>query len=101
MALLGCFGRATDPAHRIRQGMGGRKGVTKAAHDVLSNLTHACRRCHARTHAEPAFAYTLGLMLRDGSEPLAEPVFYRGVRRWLTDDGRVLTSNPTAEEAIR
>jgi hypothetical protein len=101
MALPGCTEWATDPAHRIRQGMGGRKGAAKTAHDVLSNLLHACRRCHSRTHAEPAFAYSLGLMLRDGSDPLAEPAQYRGVRRWLTDCGSVLTSNPTpiAKEA--
>lgn len=99
MALLGCTVQATDPAHRVRQGMGGRKGAAKATHDVLSNLIHACRRCHSRTHAEPLFAYSLGLMLRDGSDPLTEPVWYRGLRRWLTDDGSVLTINPTAEEA--
>lgn len=100
MALQGCTSQASDPAHRIRTGMGGRKGEAKAAHDVLSNLTHACRLCHSRTHAEPAFAYSLGLMLRDGSDPLAECVFYRGFRRWLTDDGLVLTTNPhSAKEA--
>lgn len=96
MALLGCTGQATDPAHRVRSGMGGRKGNAKTVHDVLSNLTHSCRHCHSRTHAEPAFAYTLGLMLRDGSDPTSEPVMYRGARRWLTDDGFVLTTNPIA-----
>lgn len=99
MALSGCTVQATDPAHRVRSGMGGRKGATKTAHNVLSNLTHSCRHCHSRTHAEPAFAYSLGLMLRDGSNPIAEPVFYRGLRRWLTDVGEVLTFNPNAEEA--
>jgi hypothetical protein len=38
-------------------------------------------------------------MLRDGSSPLTEPVLYRGLRRWLTDDGLVLNINPNAEEA--
>lgn len=87
MALPGCTGIAVDPAHRVRTGMGGRKGATKEAHDVLSNLIHACRRDHEWTHREPAMAYALGLMLRDGSDPLKEPALIQG--RWvlLSDDG--------------
>lgn len=99
MALPGCTGQATDPAHRIRTGMGGRKGAAKAAHDVLSNLIHACRHCHSWTHAEPTAARRLGLMLRDGDNPLTEPCVYLGSRCWLADDGSVSTTTPYAEEA--
>lgn len=101
MALSGCTVQATDPAHRVARGMGSRKGEARTAHDVLSNLTHACRRCHSTATAEPAWAYSVGLALRTGSDPLAEPCLYRGELRWLTDDGLVLTTNPNdiAEEA--
>lgn len=94
MALPGCALTATDPAHRLKTGAGGRHGAAKLAHDVLSNLTHACRPCHSWTHAEPARARLLGLMLREGDNPLTEWVLYRGVRSWLTDDGAVLASPP-------
>lgn len=87
MALPGCTRQATDPAHRIRTGMGGRKGEAKVAHDVLSNLIHSCRHCHAWTHAEPDAAGALGLMLRDGSDPLKEPCMYRGTECLIDDDG--------------
>lgn len=97
--MPGCDLTAVDPAHRIKQGMGGRKGEAKAAHDVLSNLLHACRRCHDFCHANPARAYDLGLMLREWQTPTADPALYRGQFRWLTDWGLVLTTPPTAEEA--
>jgi hypothetical protein len=100
MALPGCTGRATDPAHRLARQMGGRKGEAKAAHDVLSNLTHSCRRCHQIATAEPAWAYSVGLALPTGFDPAVEWVLYRGAVRWLNDDGLVLTTNPNlAEEA--
>lgn len=72
--------------------MGGRKGAAKVAHDVLSNILHACRPCHSLTHANPTDAYDLGLMLREWQDPTAEPVLYRGERRWLTDGGMVLVA---------
>lgn len=100
MALPGCTRQATDPAHRAARGMGGRRGKSKTAHDVLSNLTHACRRCHSIATAEPAWAYSVGLALPMGSDPNAEPVLYRGARHWLSDDGLVFATNPyDAEEA--
>ena len=94
MALSGCTGVATDPAHRLKQGMGGRHGDAKVAHDVLSNLLHACRACHSWTHAEPGRARVLGLMLREGDDSTAVWALYRGLQRWLTDDGLVLAVQP-------
>jgi hypothetical protein len=79
--------------------MGGRKGAAAVAHHVLSNILHACRACHERGHASPADSYRAGWMLRDWQDPTAEPCLYRGAVRWLSDDGAVLTSNPTPEEA--
>lgn len=90
MALPGCAGRAADPAHRNGRGMGGRKGAAKELHDRLSNVLHACRRCHETTHWAPAWACRLGLMLRTGQDPAAVPVLYRGVWVLLADDGAVV-----------
>jgi hypothetical protein len=101
IAAPGCTGAAVDPSHRISTGMGGRKREAAAHHHVLSNLIHACRWCHQeRLHAQPALAYWAGWMLRENENPREVPVSYRGQRRWLTDDGRVLTDSPiTPEEA--
>lgn len=89
MTLPGCTGTATDPAHRLKQGMGGRQGAAKVEHDRLSNLLHACRTCHARTHSNPADAYRLGLMLREGQAPEQVPVAYRGRMVLLDNDGGI------------
>lgn len=90
MQLTGCTGTATDPAHRIGQGMGGRHGASKVAHDQLSNLLHACRTCHEWTHHRDAEAKDLGLRLENGQVPTRESVVYRGARSYLTDNGKVL-----------
>lgn len=90
MQLNGCTGVATDPAHRIGQGSGGRHGEAKVENDRLSNLMHACRTCHDWSHAQDAEAKDLGLRLKNGCIPPQEPVLYRGVLSYLTDDGRVL-----------
>lgn len=97
----GCTGKATDFSHRIRTGMGGRHGDAAVAHHVLSNALAACRTCHSlRLHGQPTEAYACGWMLRDGSDPLAERVLYRGAWRFLDDLGAVLiTPTSTAEEA--
>ncbi|MFY1686434.1 hypothetical protein [Plantactinospora sp. WMMB782] len=89
IAIPGCTGTATDPAHRLKRGMGGRKGAAKAAADRLSGLMHACRRCHSHTHANPAEAYSAGWMLREGQEPTQVSVLYRGRMVWLDDAGQV------------
>ena len=98
----GCTGRATEAAHRVKVGMGGRK-ATAAAHHVLSNLLHLDHHCHQRLcHANPAEAYANGWMLREHQTPTAEPCLYRGAVRWLTDSGLVLVTNPyDAEEATQ
>lgn len=100
IAAVGCTGVATEASHRVKVGMGGRKGQAAVGHHVLSNLLHVDRHCHAqRLHAEPAAAYLAGWMLREHQDPAAEPCLYRGETRWLTDDGAALTAPPTAEEA--
>jgi hypothetical protein len=84
-----CLVVAHDVAHRIGEGMGGRKGAAAVENDRLSNVLHACRACHRRCHDYPATARGHGWMLRNGDNPPAEPVFY--CNRWvvLDDDGGV------------
>lgn len=103
VAQPGCTGAATEAAHRLKRGMGGRKGAALKAHDVLSNLLHLDWHCHRRLgHAQPKEAYASGWMIREGEDPMAERVLYRGAWRWLDDLGAVLTTPPptTAQEAI-
>ncbi|MET0415799.1 MAG: hypothetical protein ABW022_07240 [Actinoplanes sp.] len=98
IAASGCTGVATEAAHRVRVGMGGRKGAAARTHHVLSNLLHLDHHCHQQLcHANPAAAYDAGWMLREHQTPLLEPVLYRGERRWLADDGSTSTTPPTEE----
>lgn len=100
IASSGCTGVATDAAHRVRVGMGGRKGSTAVRHHVLSNLLHLDRHCHTRHgHANPAEAYPAGWMLRENQDPATTPALYRGVWVRLGDDGSMSPANTTAEEA--
>jgi hypothetical protein len=100
VAQPGCTYTATDFSHRIKVGAGGRHGAAAVAHHVLSNALAACRVCHGqRLHANPTEAYAAGWMLHEGQTPARHRVLYRSAWRWLTDDGLVLTSPPTAEEA--
>jgi hypothetical protein len=78
MRLAGCWGRATDPCHRIATGSGGRHGQAKTDHDRLSNVIHGCRFCHEWTHGNVAEAEALGLMLREGHVPENESVMLPG-----------------------
>ncbi|MEO3922675.1 hypothetical protein ABGB07_02150 [Micromonosporaceae bacterium B7E4] len=87
MQLPGCLGRATDVCHRIKRGMGGRKGAARELNNRLSNVIHGCRECHGWTHARPEEAYDLGLMLREGQDPENEPVTRRCEWVYLYDDG--------------
>lgn len=89
IALPGCWGRATDPSHRITQKTGGRHGAAKVEHDRLSNVVHGCRPCHDWLGAYPAEAEAMGLVLREGDDPAAERVRYRGRWALLGDDGIV------------
>lgn len=96
IATEGCMGWAAEDSHRLKLGIGGRKGNARKAHDVLSNLLHACHNCHqTRGHRSPAEAYDAGWMLREYQNPLKEPVLRRG--RWvlLGDDGSI---EPTTKE---
>jgi hypothetical protein len=91
MQLHGCTGVAVDPSHRISSKNGGRHGEAKERHDRLSNLIHACRRCHEWVTSRDVEAKDDGLRLDEWQSPPAEPVLYRGVLSYLTDDGRVLS----------
>lgn len=85
-----CHGAATDVAHRIAEGMGGRHGAAAEANDRLSAVLHACRSCHEWCHRNVAAAEEQGWMLRNGDNPLLKRVYYAG-RGWchLDDDGGV------------
>lgn len=89
MALPGCLGVATDPAHRISRKTGGRKRAGKARLDRLSVILHACRRCHDWSEARPAESYDLGLKIKENAIPTQEPVVYRGILSYLDDEGGV------------
>ncbi len=91
IALHGCTTVATDPCHRVKQGMGGRHGDAKAANNALSNLMHGCRPCHQWTHSRSVEAYEMGIRLREGFDPASEPALYRGALVFLTDSGAVVT----------
>lgn len=80
-----------DVAHRIGEGMGGRKGVAAAENDRLSNVLYACRMCHRYCHDYPATARGHGWMLRQGSNPAVRPVFYNNLRWVLLDDAGGMT----------
>jgi len=83
-----CVEVGHDVAHRIGEGMGGRKGAAAVENDRLSNTLFACRYCHRFCHDYPATARGHGWMLLRGSDPRTSPVFYCN-RRWvlLADDG--------------
>lgn len=87
MALHGCLGPATEICHRIKVGMGGRKGPAREESNRLSNLLHGCHVCHMWCHGSPDEAYDLGLMLREWQDPTAEPVVRAGLPVLLADDG--------------
>jgi hypothetical protein len=42
-----CTGEATEHAHIVGKGMGGRKGLDKQASDSKENIRHSCATCHA------------------------------------------------------
>lgn len=99
----GCEVRATDASHRLGVKMGGRRGAAAARHHVLSQILHSCRGCHSLLHFAPGAAYWQGWMLREGEDPTAVPVLYRGCWSLLSNDGSVTKTDKTtadiAEEA--
>lgn len=90
LQLSGCTWWATDVCHRRTQGMGGRFGEAKGEIDRLSDVLDGCRTCHRYTHSNTKEALDDGQRLKDAMNPLTEPVLYRGVLSYLTDDGEVL-----------
>lgn len=54
--LPGCGGRATERHHRHRRSHGGG--------DDPANTVDLCAACHARIHANPAWAYGHGWLIR-------------------------------------
>lgn len=89
-----CVGVAREAQHRITQKGGGRKGEAKVHHDRLSNLLHCCVPCHRHITGEPALSYDAGWSCREGADTSAKPVWMRGVRVLLGDDGSVVPCEP-------
>jgi hypothetical protein len=87
MALPGCWGRATDPCHRVGSQNGGRHGAAKVHHDRLSNLVHGCRACHSWCHDNTAQAEAMGLILRQCEVPEETPVILRCELVYLDNAG--------------
>jgi 5-methylcytosine-specific restriction protein A len=95
----GCDIRAVDPSHRITTGMGGRHGKAAATHHVLANLLHTCRGCHEQhVHRTPAVAYWHGWALREGEDPTAVPVLYRGCWVLLDNQGGTTPTDKTTAD---
>ena len=79
-----------DPHHRKLRSQGGQ--------DDTANLLCTHRTCHDRIHANPAWAYRAGLLVRSHDDPATRPVWHRdtrwrlaGEREWVgceapTDD---------------
>jgi hypothetical protein len=89
IARVDCLGVATQVHHRVRRGGGGRHGAALVVSDQLANLLHACAICHGWAHEHPAAAREEGWLLKRHQVPALEPVLYRGVLCYLSDDGRV------------
>lgn len=81
--LSGCLIAATDVCHRLGKKMGGRPHGDDLR---LAGVWHGCRVCHAWTHARPTESYELGLMLREGQDPLVEPMAYLNEGFVVLDD---------------
>lgn len=89
-----CDRRARHIHHRRPRRLGGSK---RADTNRPSNLVHLCPEHHAAVESFRRCAYALGLLLRDGTDPAAEPILRRGAWVLLTDDGTV-TTLPTPPE---
>jgi hypothetical protein len=89
IGIEGCWGTARDQHHRVSQKSGGRHRQAARSSDRPSNVMDSCRRCHLVVTDHPKFAYTNGWSLREGHDPLREPVLYRGELSYLDDAGSV------------
>jgi hypothetical protein len=73
-----------EMSHRIARGMGGTKRSGASAHSP-ANLAALCSADHRHVEAYPFWAYSMGLKIRRGGDPLTTPiVMWDG--RWLLDD---------------
>lgn len=88
LQTVDCVFVAVDPCHRLGEGMGGRHGAAAELNDRPSNVLLGCRRCHDWSHLNRTAAEAERWMLRNGNNPLTEPVHYRRTSwRLLADDG--------------
>ena len=78
--------------HRAPRGMGGAKATWV---NQPSNGITVCAEDHRRIEANRAWAESHGYIVRRGIQlPRMVPVLYRGVLRWLTDQGHVIDVGP-------
>lgn len=100
LALPGCWGTATDAAHRKLRGMGGRRRQAAVLQGLPSAAVHACRWCHGLTTSAVGEALAgyraAGILLLERQDPAHEPVeLGRGIGRvWLSNDGAYLSEPP-------
>ena len=88
----GCGRRpATEMHHRKYRSRGGK--------DTVENGYHLCgfgnnqtAGCHGTAHSGEGGE--LGWSVNSWGDPKLTPVLYRGVLRWLTDDGRAVDVGP-------
>jgi hypothetical protein len=100
LRLPGCWGEATDAAHRKGQKAGGRFGQAKVAQSQASAVLHSCRHCHDLTTSavQPFLSgYRLqGFLLMENQDPLQVPVLLKHVgRKWLDDAGAYCDEPPS------
>lgn len=61
-----CTGRATCRHHRKLRSQGGT--------DDATNTTDLCDRCHEYVHANPLWAWSVGLIVKSWEDPAERPV---------------------------
>ena len=74
-----CVGAMQHFHHRKMRSQGGE-------HTVHNGLG-VCHACHAYIHANPAWSYERGLLIRGRDEATWPPKYYRGVYRKEEQDG--------------
>jgi 5-methylcytosine-specific restriction protein A len=92
----GCGRRAAHIHHRRPRRLGGSR---RADTNRASNLLHLCAEHHAAVESLRTRAYALGMLLRDGADPAAAPVFRRGAWVLLDDDGSATITAPPERSA--
>ncbi|GAA0738564.1 hypothetical protein Drose_04425 [Dactylosporangium roseum] len=97
----GCQGRAVEPCHRIKTGMGGVHGAAIAESDRLSNCVHGCRWCGRWQHDHEPMAKAYGQILSRSADPLKEPILLRYGVVFLDDEGGWELCPPATAREIR